>query len=214
MVILTYPWETFEEVKFNSGELLNFLTINNHLNQIYDNIIYINNNPRLDYASTTVTGMTVLATSAEIINGTVNNRAISTSAFNTVLNSINVSSTFNSVSSVNITNSLKMIHGSFTATSGISTPIVEKIEYGTNAFSSKLISFMLYPQSYTNTPITSSYTENEFYCYRYSNNNDITDYSVISAEVSGYLDDLNSAYIVYYNLKNDIQSIKWSAIGI
>ena len=123
---LQFPWNNINDIKFNNTELLNSATMNIHLKQLYDNIYYLNNTLRITQASTTLTGITTLATSAEIATGTIVNKAISTSAFNQVINNINQTTNFSSISSIYITDTIKMVYGE------IATPSTSTATYPYN----------------------------------------------------------------------------------
>lgn len=210
---LTYPWNNINDVKFNNGEILNSVTFNIHLEKLYNNAQYINNRISLYSASTTTTGTAILATSAEILAGLLDNKAVTTSAFNTVLSGINQTGSYTSLSSINITDSIKMIHGQITASGGLSTPYVTKIDYGNNKFSTMLLNFSLFCTT------ASSAFDNQYLCYRYltgggtRNNTDTALLSSIPLS-DGFSNPLSCAYIVYYNKNNKIQTINWTAIGI
>lgn len=217
---LIFPWNTFDYIKINNNEIFNSIAINIHLKYLYDNAYYLNTNPRLDIATTLLSGTTQLATSAEIAEGIIRNKAISTSAFNSTINGISNISDFESLSMVNITDNIKYIYGEFdTLSGGIkipsgADPFVQKVDFGDNAFSTTLLNFMLYPQlndvhtEYPNFNITR--------CYRYLNQYDNTDSDTLSSITlsTDYDNPLKCAYIVYYNPYGDISKIKWAAIGI
>ena len=205
---LTFPWTNINDIKFNDGEILNATTINIHLKKIYDNIYYLNNSVRLNTASTTVSGVTTLATSAEVLSGVIDNKAVTTSAFNTIISSIDQTSNYTTLSSVNMTDSILMQHGQITTSTGAATPYVAKIIYP-KPFTTALFNFSLYG-------VTSVSTSGDYLCYRYLNNYDGTDASTLSSIQlsSGFTNPLSCAYIVYYNGSNRLSSIHWSAIGI
>lgn len=208
---LIYPWNNVNDVKFKNGEILNSITFNTHLKKIYDNAVYLNNHVFIGSASTTTTGATTLATSAEVIAGILDNKAVTTSAFNSALSSISQVSNYTTLSSINMTDSIRMIHGEITALSGLSTPYVVKVDYGNNKFSTTLLNFSLFC-----TAATTAY-DSQYLCYRYLDNSyNTTDVALLSSipMSDGFTNPLSCAYIVYYNKNNKIQTIKWSAIGI
>lgn len=205
---LTFPWTNINDIKFNDGEILNSTTVNIHLKKLYDNVYYLNNNVRLAIASTTTSGATTLATSGEVLSGIVDNKAVTTSAFNQVLSSIDQTSNYTTVSSVNMTDSIMMQHGEISATTGSYMPYVAKIVYP-KTFTTSLLNFSLYG-------VTTSTTSGDYLCYRYLSGCDNTNANTLSSIVlsSGYTNPLSCAYIVYYNGDNKLSAIRWSAIGV
>jgi hypothetical protein len=213
-MITQYPWTSINDIKFNNSELLNSITMNIHFKKLYDNIYYLNNSINIAVASTTLTGMTTLASSAEIIVGTANNKAVTTSAFNLVVDSINQTSNYITTSCVYLTDTIKILHGEFIPNAGLSTPYVQKISYGNNKFNNALLNFSLYTSANTST-FAGTGNFNRL-CYRYLNNNDTTDANILSSiQLSdGFSNPLSCAYIVYYNRNNILTKICWDAIGI
>lgn len=207
---INFPYD-FNNIKFNSGELLNAISINTHIKKLYDNGKYLNNNPRIQSASTSAQGIAYLASSQEVIDGIVSDKYIDTKTLSGIIEDIDVTSTFNSISSVNITDKIVALHGEFTTYSGLSSPYVYKLYFnqGNPAFTD------LGPLFFTLSPICSATLSNSINinCYRYTSDNDNTDFNILSSQVVDFADYSKHAHIVYHNKNNDIQSIKWCAIG-
>lgn len=210
-MIINFPWSSFNDIKFNDGEILNHATINSHIKKIYDNGIALNRDPRIAYASTTGYGLTYLAPSAEVITGLINDKCITTNTLSSVIDDIEVSTaSFSASSSINITDNLICMHGEFTTYTGLSAPYVYKLYYnnGNAVFNNA-------PLLFTVSPICSSapLSTDNINCYRYVGQNDTTDFNILSSQVTDYTDYSRHSHIVYYNKDNKIQSIKWCAIG-
>ena len=203
---LQFPWNNISDIKFNNGELLNSITMNIHLKKIYDNIYYLNNHSKLSMASTSTTGATLLATVAEIAAGSVDNKAVTTSAFNQILANVDQTANYTNFSIANITDSIKMIHGEIiTATA---SPCVVLVNYGVNSFSNTLLNFSMYAVTTLVAP-----SNLKFRYYRYLNSYDnSTDFTVLSTLTP--VDPRYGAYIVYDNTDGIMSKIRWSAIGI
>lgn len=187
---LNFPWNNINEIKFNDGEILNSMTMNIHLKRIYDNAYYLNNDTlRINSASLTTTGVTQMATPAQIIAGTINNNAISTSAFNQVLSGINQTTNYSTASCIYLTDTIKILHGQIAvppASTGTLT-----ITY-TSPFTTMLLNFSMYQ-----TVTTSAGAHLANGCYR-----------------ANGIDPLLGMNITYTNYSSNIASINWSAIGI
>jgi len=211
-MIINFPWNNFNDIKFNDGEVLNHVTLNSHIKKIYDNGISFNNNPRIGTASTTGYGISSsLATSGEIVAGQIHDKCITTKTLSSIIDNIEVSpASFSTSSSTNITDTLICMHGEFTTYFGLSAPYVYKLYYNCgNAV------FNTAPLMFTLSPICSSspLSTDNINCYRYTGQNDTTDFNILSSQVTDYTDYSRYSHIVYYNKDNKIQSIKWCAIG-
>lgn len=213
-----YPWNEFADIKFNDNELLNHISLNMHLKKVYDNIYYLNSRPMIDIASDSVSGVSTLATTGEILEGSIDNKSVTPSAFIEILNSIDQKMNFDTMSSssayTNITDSIKFKSGEFDTLSGSTSAYIQEIDFGSSSlsFNSSILGLMLYP--YTTSTMTSALFDN-ILCYKYNKDyDDVLSFSSVSTSMQNIDNALRYAYIIYYNELNSLSKIKWTAFGI
>jgi len=202
-----FPWKSFNDIKFNTGELFHS-SFNSHVKKLYDNGYALNINPRISSASTSGYGIASIATSAEVVAGTINNKVITTDSLSGIKADIDIIEHYNTLDSVNITRSTRYIHGEFTTSGGSTAPYVYEVDFGENSFYSDPVFFTVSPICST-APLCGE----NIACYRYIGQNDSTNFSVISSQVADYTAYSDKAIIVYYNPNNSISKITWAAIG-
>lgn len=214
-MILQYPYATFNEVKFNDGELMNYVTMNLHFKMIYDNAVYLNKNPGINLASETVTGACILSTPTEIILGQEIDKAITVGDLVTVIDSINQTSSFSASATPNIslTNNTQILYGNFSTNNALSG--METIDFGANTYS-ELLLFTLNPEitgtiNYTNV--------SGLYYYRVpplANTliKDPIDATYILNNTPNRLESNRYAYVIWHDPSIALSGINWMSIGI